>query len=274
MTCATEVEAAGWDGVWLSDHPFPKVAAGAHGHHSWDPFAALAFVAAATGRLTLQINLVVLPYRNPFVAASSAATVQHLSGGRLAMGIGSGYHRPEFEALGVDYERREQLVREGVGAMRAAWSGAPVHATGSGWRADGNTLVPAAPPARLVRGGNSRAAIVHAAHEFDVWGPFEAVGRSAAETATASLTHSSGLAERIELLRDEAAAAGREAPEVWLTRRVDDWLDGPAESAREQIAALEEIGVSQVAVAIGSLEDASLDSYRRRVAHLAELVRY
>src|SRR5262245_622606 len=106
---AVEIEEQGWDGAWCSDHPFPVVEGPNSGHHAWDPFAALAFVAAATHGIVLHTNVVVLPYRNPFQTAKAAATVQHLSGNRLALSLGSGYIRAEFEALGADFARREQL---------------------------------------------------------------------------------------------------------------------------------------------------------------------
>lgn len=102
---AGALERSGIDGCYVTDHPAPSAAwlhsAGGMGHDALDPFAALSFIAAASKRLMLQTNIVVLPYRNPFITAKAAATVQVLSGGRLILGTAPGYQKAEFEALGV-----------------------------------------------------------------------------------------------------------------------------------------------------------------------------
>src|SRR6267378_2734310 len=84
--------------------------------------AALGFCAAVTRRLLLMTLLLVLPYRNPLLAAKAAATVDVLSGGRLVLGVGSGYLRSEFAALGVDFAERGALFTEAIEAMRGIWA--------------------------------------------------------------------------------------------------------------------------------------------------------
>src|SRR5437868_6741202 len=77
---AKAIEAADIDACFLTDHPAPSAAwRRAGGHDALDPFAGLAFVAAVTERLKLHTNLVVLPYRNPFLTAKAAATLDVLS---------------------------------------------------------------------------------------------------------------------------------------------------------------------------------------------------
>ena len=117
-------EAAGFDAVFVTEHPFPSdrwLATG--GHHALDPFVALSFVAAATTRLRLQTNLVVAAYRNPFMLAKAVSTLDALSGGRVILGLGAGYLEPEFEALGAPFDERNDLTDESITAMRAAWTG-------------------------------------------------------------------------------------------------------------------------------------------------------
>jgi alkanesulfonate monooxygenase SsuD/methylene tetrahydromethanopterin reductase-like flavin-dependent oxidoreductase (luciferase family) len=83
---ARTAETAGFDGIGFTDHPAPShkwLQAG--GHDALDPFAALAFGAAVTERLLLIPNIVVLPYRNPFLVAKSVATIDALSGGRFVL---------------------------------------------------------------------------------------------------------------------------------------------------------------------------------------------
>ena len=87
-----------------------------------DPLVWLAFVAAHTTELTLGTGIVILPERNPLVFAKEAATLDHLSGGRLELGIGVGWLEEEFDALGVPWERRGARTDEYVHAMCELWA--------------------------------------------------------------------------------------------------------------------------------------------------------
>jgi probable F420-dependent oxidoreductase len=270
VDAARAVEDAGFDAGWLTDHPFPLVAPGMPGHHAWDLFAAFSYIAGSTRRLLLHANLIVLPYRNPFHTAKSAATLHHLSGGRLILAVGAGYLRPEFAALGVDFDSRDELMREGVGAMRAAWSGAPVTLSSPRWLADGNTMLPALPkPPPLWRGGNSRLAIDQAALEMDGWSPFEVPPDRAQHTRTATLSAGEGLLERIALLRKRTTDAGRPMPEICLVRPRFEWAQVPAATVRDELARLEEAGVGWIATALGTTDRTEYD---RRLDQLTKLV--
>jgi probable F420-dependent oxidoreductase len=270
VDAARAVEDAGFDAGWLTDHPFPVVAPGMPGHHAWDLFAAFSYIAGSTRRLLLHANLVVLPYRNPFHVAKSAATLHYLSGGRLILAVGAGYLQPEFAALGVDFDSRDELMREGVGAMRAAWSGAPVTLSSPRWRADGNTMLPALPePPQLWRGGNSRLAIDQAATEMDGWSPVEMPPARAQHTRTATLSATEGLLDRITLVRRLAADAGRPTPEICLVRPRYEWVERPVTEVRAELVRLEEAGVGWIAT---GLDATGRDEFERRLDTLANLV--
>src|SRR5689334_25105881 len=116
---AQVAEAAGFGGMGFTDHPAPShkwLTAG--GHDALDPFAALAFVAAVTDRLRLIPNIVVLPYRNPFLVAKAAATVDALSGGRFVLSVATGYLRSEYRSLGVDFDNRNELFDEAIAVLK------------------------------------------------------------------------------------------------------------------------------------------------------------
>ena len=85
------------------------------GHDAVDPFVAMGFAAARTTTLRLIPNIVVLPYRNPFVVAKSGATLDLLSDGRFTLAVGVGYLKREFAALGVDFDERAAAVRGSAG---------------------------------------------------------------------------------------------------------------------------------------------------------------
>lgn len=267
---AQALEQAGFDAGWVSDHPFPK-RVGGNEHHSADPFASLGFVAAHTTTLRLQTGIVVAPYRNPFFLANQAATVDHLSEGRLILGFGTGYLRPEFDALGIDYTSRGKMTRAAVSAWKAAWTGEPVTGSGEGWEADGNTLRPtpvSKPHPPLWRGGNSEVALRHAARECDGWNPAEVPADVGARTGMPSMDSFEKLARQISALHDAAQQERRSHRlDVILNRPEPQWRERDKSAIREEVAQLEEIGVTWIAV---WLKDATnLDDYLRKVEALA-----
>ena len=95
------VERVGFNGVNVTDHPCPSGRwLDAGGHYAQDPFVMLSFIAAATHKVRLQTGILVLPYRNPFITARAVATLDVFSGGRVTLGIGAGYMKGEYFALG------------------------------------------------------------------------------------------------------------------------------------------------------------------------------
>ena len=87
----------------------------------YDAGSTLAFVAGVTTRIRLLSHVLVLPYRHPLVVAKQYGTLDHLSGGRVILGVGSGHLKPEFKVLGADYEGRGKVDRRVPAAIAAAW---------------------------------------------------------------------------------------------------------------------------------------------------------
>ena len=87
-----------------------------------DPLIWLAWVAARTTTIRLATGIVILPQRNPVILAKACATLDVLSGGRLELGVGVGWLREEFDALGVPFERRDARTDKYIQAMRALWT--------------------------------------------------------------------------------------------------------------------------------------------------------
>ena len=124
---AVAAEANGFSAAYVTEHPAPAEKwRQTGGHDALDPFVALAFAAAATSDLRLLTNLTVVPYRNPFLLAKSVATLDKLSGGRMILGLGTGYMKGEYHALGVDFDERNALFDEAIEVMKLAWTGEPV----------------------------------------------------------------------------------------------------------------------------------------------------
>lgn len=208
---AAALEKAGVDAAYVTDHPAPDAQwLHAHGHDALDPFTALAFVAAATMRLRVHTNILVLPYRNPFVTAKAAATLQVLSGGRLILGVGAGYQKAEFDALGVDFHKRGALMDEALDVLRLAWAGGAVVRQGGHFNATGNEPRPTPdPPPRVWIGGGSKKAVQRAARFGDGWSPFFSAPTYTQANQDAAIQTIEQLGEKVGRLRDLRAALDR-----------------------------------------------------------------
>lgn len=210
---AAAVEAAGLDAVYVTDHPAPDdrwLAGG--GHHAQEPLIALAFAAAATTRIRLHTHVYVASYRNPFLAAKGVATLQNLSGGRVILGLAAGYLRPEFVALGVDFDDRNAVFDETLAVMRRVWSEDGVAIEADGYLARGVTQLPHPEPIPVWIGGNSTRAMKRAVEIGDGWSPFPNPTGAARAVKTPSITNLDELAARIETAREYAREIGRAAP--------------------------------------------------------------
>jgi len=126
---AQAAEAAGFESVWTGEHvvlPDPQAPPSPVGPETpfLDPAVALTLVAAHTTRVRLGTGIIILPQRNPLVLAKELASVDVVSGGRLIVGIGVGYLKAEFDALGVPFEHKGARADEYLGAILAIWTAA------------------------------------------------------------------------------------------------------------------------------------------------------
>jgi probable F420-dependent oxidoreductase len=210
---AAAVEAAGLDAVYVTDHPAPDdrwLEGG--GHHAQDPLVALAFAAAATRRVSLHTHVFVAAYRNPFLAAKGVATLANLSAGRVILGVAAGYLRPEFAALGIDYDARNDLLTETVTLMRRAWTETGVAVETDRYRARAVTQLPPPPPVPIWIGGNSTAAMRRAVELGDGWSPFPNPPAAARAVKTPAITNLDELAARLDGARAYADEIERTTP--------------------------------------------------------------
>lgn len=220
VAAARAAEAAGFDWVACSDHVLvPASRADAMGPTWYDAGSTLAFVAGVTRTIRLLSHVLVLPYRHPLIVAKQYGTLDHLAGGRLVLGIGSGHLKPEFKVLGADYERRGKVTDEYLRAILAAWA-APVA------RFEGETVAfrdvmvsPGAaqrphPPVWV--GGNSRPAVRRAARLGDGWIPWELAPAelAAAVTQARTLRAEAGRTDPLEVVAPLGVPAGADAGRV------------------------------------------------------------
>jgi probable F420-dependent oxidoreductase len=243
--------AAGFSAVNVTDHPAPDARwLDNGGHHALDPFVALSFAAAADPGIRLLTNIYVPAYRNPFLGAKLVQSLDVLCGGRLILGVAAGYLRPEFAALGIDFERRGELLDEALAVLDAVLAGDDVAWKGPDFAARGVRFRPVTPASRrppVWVGGNSRAAIRRAAR-FDGWAPFH-TGGFASATRTAAIETVEDLAEAIRFVRSCRCDAWTPFDICWS----EPSLAAPAISIDERcgrLSALAGAGVTWVTVTV------------------------
>jgi probable F420-dependent oxidoreductase len=233
------------------DHvAIPRRLAPAMGTVWYDPVATLAFLAGVTERVRLLSHVAVVGLRHPLLTAKQYATLDHLSGGRLILGVGAGHVREEFEALGVDFERRGAVLDESLDALRAAL-GPEEFPSYQGKLYDFEDLGQRPRPAQervpMWVGGSSPAAVRRAAVRGDGWLPQgDPRDRLPAQIA------------RLRRLREEAGTDGRPFVVGAITEPLyvgePSWdigrrtLAGPPQALADSLRAYAAMGVDQIQV--------------------------
>jgi probable F420-dependent oxidoreductase len=167
---AQAADQLGYAHLWVSDHVLLPSGSHVAADHQLDPFASLAWLAAQTRRIRLGTSVLVLPYRGAAATAKTLATIDWLSDGRLIVGVGAGWLRAEFAALGVPFGERARRTDEAIREIRELWAG----------RGELTSLPPGAPGRAgaipIVVGGSSGPALQRAARLGDGWHPLNLAG--------------------------------------------------------------------------------------------------
>jgi probable F420-dependent oxidoreductase len=264
---ALVAESAGYDAVFVTDHPAPDTRwLGNGGHHALEPTVALTFAAGVTQTLRLHTHIYVLAYRNPFHAARALSSLALVSGDRLILGVAAGYLRPEFAASGVPFDERNERLDEGLAIAGRLWAGEVVAGETDDWTAKGvqHLPTPVTPPPVWI-GGNSLPAMRRAV-QADGWSPFPTPAGMSGPTKTAEISDLDSLAVRISRFRELCAEAGRPADlDICMAAfSSGDYIAGrtSAQQALDEYGALAELGVTWATVGfpgdpIESLEHAA-----------------
>ena len=183
LDVARAAEEVGFDGAFVSDHVFfpgelvskyPYAPDGVPYFDKDTPwletFASIGAMAAVTKRLRFVTGVYILPLRHPLEVAKAAATVALLSGNRLALGVGTGWMREEFDALGREFAGRGRRMDEQIAVMRTVWRGGMVEHAGRHYRLPRLQMSPApTAPIPILVGGASERALRRAATIGDGW---------------------------------------------------------------------------------------------------------
>lgn len=248
---ARTAEACGFATLWAGEHvvmvdqPLSRYPYSRDGQIAvppsadWlDPFVALSFAAAATQRIRVATGVLLLAEHNPVIVAKQAASLDALSDGRLTLGVGVGWSREEFDALGVPFAGRGARTDEYLEAMRVLWREDVASFAGEFVAFSGARVNPKPVHGRripIVIGGNSDAALRRVARLGDGWYGFNLAGLDAVR-------------ERLVRLRELCEQASREIAELDIAVALQD--PGPGD-----LAALAQLGVRELVLAQAPPED-------------------
>jgi probable F420-dependent oxidoreductase len=160
-----------FDSVWTTEHIIVGPEAVDPYGRVYDPLVTLGWIAGWTKRIGLGTSIVLVPLHNPMHLAKQVATLQELSGGRFTLGVGMGWHKDEFDFMGVEFEGRGRRADEAIRLMRALWSGERDF-DGEHWSFHEATSEPhPSPQPEIWVGGSSPRAIRRARELGDAWHP-------------------------------------------------------------------------------------------------------
>ncbi len=217
--CAARAEELGFAALWVQEGFLTPAA-------YLDPLELLSFVSPLTREVRLGVSVLVLPRHNPIVLAKRLSTLDHLSGGRLVVGLGVGRPRESFGRADEPGVPSRERFLEGLELLEALWAGLPVSHLGSLWRVDGGSMAP--PPLQRPRppiwlGGSHPAALRRAARLADGW-------MGAGSSTVADFVEQAGR------LRAELERAGRERSSFVISKRVYIGIDEDEARAARRFA--------------------------------------
>jgi probable F420-dependent oxidoreductase len=256
LRVARAAEAAGFESVWTGEHvvlPDPQAPPSPAPPETpmVDPAVALAFLAAGTQRLRLGTGIIILPQRNPLVLAKELASVDVVSNGRLLFGLGAGYLRAEFDALGVSFEQKGARTSEAIEVIRTLWTQEKPAFQGRFWSFSGIQALPRPvqkPHPPIIVGGHSPGAFRRAVAQGDGWYGF-ALDLEGTRGCVAGLEQA-----RARVQRPSALAA----LEIGVTPRVP--LD------RDTVRRFEDLGVARLVPIARGRNEAQLVDFVEKTA--------
>ena len=211
------IEDIGYDHIDIFDHvvmghPIPGRPPGPYNAAMpiLEPFVTLGYLAAATTRVTMGTEVLVLPQREPTLVAKQVSTLDTLTGGRIRLGVGVGWQESEYDALGSNFRDRGARMDEAIALLRAYWTDAHVNFTGKHYRANEMAMEPKSPQGGRLPiwiGGASDAALGRVGRLGDGW-------------LASRVTDAADGKRSIEAIRQHAEAAGRDPNAIGLQSMV------------------------------------------------------
>jgi probable F420-dependent oxidoreductase len=168
---AEAAEELGFDSVWVTEHIIVGPEAVDPYGRVYDPLVTLGWIAGWTERVRLGTSIVLMPLHNPMHLGKQVATLQELSGGRVTLGVGMGWHEDEYRFMGVEFRGRGRRGDDAIRLLRALWKGEQ-NFDGQYWSFENATSEPhPSPEPEIWVGGSSERALRRARELGDAWHP-------------------------------------------------------------------------------------------------------
>ena len=231
-----------------------------------DPLGIIGVLAGATSRIQIGTQVLVAPYRHPIVLGKVLATIEQFAPGRLICGLGSGWMREEFDALGVPFAGRGVRMDEYVAALRTIWSGTPAAYEGTVYRWEAAGFNPApTQPIPILLGGHAAPARARALRLGDGWATILTALEDPSLAGSLTWLRASATSSRRPGATGGVLAAGLRAAVVRRPARSGAPLSGPPEAIAELHHRLREAGVTMISVLA---DDASVERFAAEVRPL------
>src|ERR1051326_5038878 len=267
---ALHMEGIGMDSIWLYDHLL-YCRPGQATDGIWECWTVLSALAEATRRVQLGTVVMCTPFRNPALLAKMAVTLDEVSGGRFTLGVGAGWHQPEFDAFGVPFDHRVARLDEALQIIAPLLHDGRVDFRGTYYQAPECEIIPSGPrpggPPLLVAGKGPRMLQLTARYA-DAWN-------------TAWHTEPASAVDRLDSMRATCADVGRDVSTLTLTACVTlaypdlannasaNALTGTPEHLAASLQGYADLGVSEVIVDVNPYTPAAFD----RLADSVQLYR-
>lgn len=263
---AVHAEQQGFESLWTFEHVMVPVDYDSRYPYSpdgkmgttpetpfFDPLIALSAIAAATQRIRLGTGVNILPQTNPLYLAKQAATLDCVSNGRFMLGVGIGWLREEFAALGVPFARREQRFEDYLVAMRKIWSGDVVEHRSEflDWHGFKSLPRPVQTPFPVIIGGAKGRAFERIARHADGW-----------YAPSAGVDQLAGLLGQLDTA---CAAIGRDRSTIEITAMWIPLLEGVDMVSRYRDMGVRRLVVPLPALAAGSNPRAGVSRFAEEV---------
>lgn len=276
---AVQAEGLGFDSVWVYDHLLHRF----EGHPTvgfWEAWTMLTALAASTERVQLGTTVLCAGFRNPALLAKMADTLDEVAGGRLILGVGAGWHEPEFDAFGMPFDQRVSRLEEALQVMRPLLRDREVDFHGEFHHAEDCEIRPRGPREEGVP-------ILVAA-----FGPrmMRLTARYADQWTTDWLGPESKVRDDLARLREACDAEGRDPLTITVTGGVtvaypdlgklpvwmstpDSYLTGPADELADQLLVYRDLGIDHILTNLYPFTPAAIERYGAVVKAAQERVR-
>jgi probable F420-dependent oxidoreductase len=266
VAMARAAEEVGFDSIWVGDHLLYR-GDDRPERGPWDAWTTLSALAASTQRVRLGPLVACAAFHPPGILARMAAAIDEISGGRFVLGIGAGWNRTEFDAFGIDYDRRASRFEEAFDVIRRLLDGERVTAQGRFHRVEDAVLLP--PPARrvpLMVGSNGDRLLRAALPHVDAWNTwFDDYGNTPEGFADLNARVS---ARARDVARDPAEVTRSACALVVLDgeareRHVPDHvspIQGSASVMEERLRALADAGADEAILVVNPITERSIRS--------------